>query len=307
MADVWDASFSTMWGIKKSSTLADFFLAAQQYGFYRVELNHQVNSCMLLGIDLHQYQFSSVHEPCPADISTERLKALDWLISSVDEYCRQQGVLSIQRSIDLASKLGAKVVIVHAGIVPAGHRMEEKLSNLYESGHASSPEYLYLKGYMAKTRAMLVTPRLESVKKSLVELLDYAGRQGIRLGIENRYHFFDIPGQDEMGCLLDLASPDQIGWIYDVGHAQALDHLGFYPHEEWLKRYASRMIGVHLHDAIGIHDHYAPGLGEIDFDLIAPYIPVEAFRTCELRASNTPEEVEASMKYLADRGCLKCR
>ena len=72
-----------------------------------------------------------------------------------------------------------------------------------------------------------------------------------------------------MDELLSLADSSQLGFIYDVGHAQALDRLGFYPHEDWLKRYSSRIFGTHLHDVIGVTDHYAPGLGEIDFKSIA--------------------------------------
>ena len=54
------------------------------------------------------------------------------------------------------------------------------------------------------------------------------GASGLRLGLENRYHFFDLPSPDEMEELLSLASPDRLGFVYDVGHAQALDRLGFY-------------------------------------------------------------------------------
>ena len=39
-------------------------------GFCRMELNHQLNSAMLAGIDLAASAFSSIHEPCPADVST---------------------------------------------------------------------------------------------------------------------------------------------------------------------------------------------------------------------------------------------
>ena len=62
----------------------------------------------------------------------------------------------------------------------------------------------------------------------------------------------DIPTLDEMEVILALAGPDQLGFIYDVGHAQTQDRLGFSPHEGWLKRYANRIIGAHLHDVIGI-------------------------------------------------------
>ncbi len=158
---------------------------------------------------------------------------------------------------------------------------------------------------MMKRRADLIGPCFEAVKRSLLELLDYAGQFRIRLGLENRYHYFDIPGLDEMDELLALADPDQLGFIYDVGHAQAMDRLGFYPHEEWLRRYAPRMIETHLHDVVGVIDHYAPGLGDVDFDMVASYLPEDAIRTFELQATNSPEQVKAGLKYLVEHGCVK--
>ena len=102
-ATVYDASLSTMWALKNFPTLADFFEAARRMGFARIELNHKVTTLMLAGIDLSRYQFSSVHEPCPADISEDELKKRDWLISSTDEACRIEGVKAIKRSIDIAT------------------------------------------------------------------------------------------------------------------------------------------------------------------------------------------------------------
>jgi sugar phosphate isomerase/epimerase len=302
----YNASFSTMWANKKFPALDDFFIAARQMGFARVELNHQINSAMLTGIELDHYQFSSVHEPCPADISTEMLKERDWLVSSPDEECRRQGVASIKRSIDLAQALDAGVVVMHSGIIQVDGSLENNLRALFEAGQVHSQGYLEIKNRLADIRAARAGVCLESVKKSLMELLEYAGRFGVRLGLENRYHYFDIPNPDEMDFLLGLAGPDQLGFVYDTGHAQALDRLGFYPHEEWLKRYASRMIGAHLHDAIGITDHLAPGLGEVDFDMVATYLPEDAFRTCEFQVVNTTEQVKAGLKFLVEHGCIKC-
>ena len=302
----YDASFSTMWANKKFPTLDDFFIASRQMGFARVELNHQINSAMLAGIELDHYQFSSIHEPCPADISTEMLKERDWLVSSPDEECRRQGVASIKRSIDLAKELGAGVVVMHSGSIQVDGSLENNLRALFEAGQVHSQGYLEIKNRLADIRAARASACLESVKKSLLELLEYAGRFDVRLGLENRYHYFDIPNPDEMGFLLGLAGPEQLGFVYDVGHAQALDRLGYYLHEEWLQRYSARMIGVHLHDVIGITDHLAPGLGEVDFDMIAAYLPERALRTCELQSTNTAEQVEAGLMFLAEHGCIKC-
>jgi sugar phosphate isomerase/epimerase len=260
---------------------------------------------MLEGINLKQYQFSSIHEPCPADISVEILKQRDWFISSQDEACRRQGVLAIQRSIDLAYDLGTPIVVVHAGNVHSNLFLEKKLRALFEAGKSKTDEYLSLKEEMIKDRISLAEARLEAVKKSLLELLNYAARFSIRLGLENRYHLLDIPTLDEMEVLLGLGGPDQLGFIYDVGHAQTLDRLGFFSHEEWLIRYAFNIIGVHLHDVRGVVDHYAPGLGEVDFDRVAAYLPQEAFRTFEVQPSNTVEQIKNSLEFLVRHHCVR--
>ena len=301
---IYQASLSTMWA-KKFPSLVEFFEASRRLGFEKVELNHMLDSAMLGRVNLDNYQISSIHEPCPADVSTEVLKDRDWLISSADEESRQKGVEAVKKSIDLAHKIGVKTIVVHAGNITGDLTREDQLRSLFEAGKADSLEFQFLNKTMIEDRAQLAPPRIEAVKKSLLELLDYASHFGIRLGLENRYHYYDVPTLEEMGDLLNLAGSDKLGFIYDVGHAQTLERLDFFPHKEWLDRYSDRMIGVHLHDVKGIVDHYAPGLGDVDFDMISPYLPEHAFRTCELQPMNTPEQVKASLKYLEEHGCIK--
>lgn len=302
---LYDASLSTMWANGRFPSLGDFLVAAPRLGFSTIELNHQVTAAMLAGIELKSARFSSVHEPCPADFSTEFLKAHDWLISAQDEENRRKGVESIKRSVDLAHDLHAQTVVVHAGNVSSAPALEDRLRAIYRDGQKGSQEYREVLDRLVKSRVEAAHPRLEAVKKSLVELLEYAGRFGVRLGLENRYHYMDIPSLDEMGELLSLAGPNQLGFVYDVGHAQTLDRLGFCPHESWLKRYASLMIGAHLHDVIGISDHHAPGLGEVDFDMVATYLPAGAFRTLEVEPDNTTDQVKAGLRFLVEHGCLQ--
>jgi FMN phosphatase YigB (HAD superfamily)/sugar phosphate isomerase/epimerase len=303
---VYKASLSTMWGMKNFANLGDFMEAGRRIGFEKIELNHQVDSFMLEGTHLNGHQFSSVHEPCPADISVGTLKKRDWLISALDEECRREGVKSVQRSIDLAHRLGATTVVVHAGTVDMDRTLENRMRSLFESGQSTSREYREVKDLLVTRRKELAPPRLEAVKKSLVELLDYADQYKVRLGIENRYYYLEFPSTDELGGLLDLADPTRLGFIYDVGHAQALSRLGFFPHDEWLARFAPRIIGTHLHDVSGIRDHLAAGLGDVDFDLIARFLPDKAFRTCEFLGSNAPEQVKNGLMFLQQHGCINC-
>lgn len=279
--------------------LSDFFEFARRIGFARIELNHKVTSAMLERAGLEKFQCSSVHEPCPADISTDELKRRDWLISSTNEENRREGVKAIQRSTDLASRLGASAMVIHAGTASAESGLEKKLRVLYASGKSESDEYREIQRQMIQVRAEGTEAGFEAVRKSIFELLAYSEPLRVRLGIENRYHYMEFPNPDELKVLLSLAGPDRIGFLYDVGHAETLDRLGFYRHEEWLKRFSPRIIGTHLYDVLGTTDHYAPGLGTVDFDRVAAYLPDEAFRTCEFQNTNTPEQVKAGLQYLA--------
>ena len=49
---VYDASLSSMWGVKKFAAFGDFLLAGPRLGFAGIELNHQVRPAMLSGLDL---------------------------------------------------------------------------------------------------------------------------------------------------------------------------------------------------------------------------------------------------------------
>ncbi|HLO13947.1 MAG TPA: TIM barrel protein, partial [Anaerolineales bacterium] len=168
----------------------------------------------------------------------------------------------------------------------------------------ASDEYHEIHRQMIQARAEAAVASFASVKKSVLELLAHAEKTGVRLGIENRYHYMEFPSPNELEILLALAEPGRLGFIYDVGHAQVLDRLGFFPHEEWLQRFGKRIIGAHLHDVIGTTDHYAPGLGEVDFAMVAAYLPETAFRTCEFQTINTPEQVKAGLKFLMENGCI---
>lgn len=299
-----DVALSTMWGIGQFNDLNEFFDQGEQMGFSKFELNHQVNSQMLRGVEISDYRISSVHEPCLADISTQTLKARGWLISASDTEKRRKGVRAVRQSIDLASKLGSKVVIIHPGVVDGLRKMEDELRALYRDGKSDAPEYIELKERLVELRTARVDATLDIVRRSLVELSEYAGRFDIRLGLENRYHYSDLPGLDEMGMLLDAFNDRMVGFWYDVGHAQTLDRLGFFPHEVWLHRYSPRMIGVHLHDVIGIDDHHAPGLGEVDWDMVVSYLPKDIIRTYETRPHNSPQEIAASLEFLIEKGCV---
>ena len=74
----------------------------------------------------------------------------------------------------------------------------------------NSDEYRTIQAQMVNIRAEHATASFEALKKSILELLIHSEPLGIRLGIENRYHYLEHPSPNELQILLGLASPGQI-------------------------------------------------------------------------------------------------
>lgn len=301
---LWNVSLSTMWSYERKIGIADLPELIKGMGIGGVELNHNITTDDLFGLNLEAVPITSVHEPCPSDVSTADLIRKDWLISSENEYNRRQGIRMMMRSIDLAANVGARLLIVHPGNTGVSNYYEAKLKELYNNGHQGSIEYQELFEKIVIARKVNLTARMDATERSLKELLIYAGRSGIKLSIENRYHYMEFPTIEEMGRLLALGDEDQIGMQFDVGHAFVMDRLGFMTYMDWLKNFGSRIFGVHLHDVRGLDDHFAPGLGSIDFENLAEYLPATAIRTLEVRGNNSKEDIINALAILDRAGIL---
>ncbi len=302
---LYNAALSTMWGIDQPIPFNETFLQARSIGFCRFELNHKVSKSIYKQFDSNQFYISTVHEPCPASYTYDERKSRDLEISSSDESLRLKSIDMIKRSIDLACSLGSKSVVIHPGAIAGDHSRDYQLRQLYKNGQKGSVAYESLKTEMIAHRAQMAPPYLERVMQSLAEIIEYAKDTHITLALENRYRYYDIPLPDEMEQLLDLCKEDWFGFQYDTGHAQTLDVLGLVDSNEWLTRFANRMIGVHLHDVIGTTDHQVPGRGEIDFKKIAPFIPGTALRTVEVNPQASLQELAAGLEVLAESGCIE--
>jgi sugar phosphate isomerase/epimerase len=64
------------------------------------------------------------------------------------------------------------------------------------------------------------------------------------------------------------------------------------------------MIGAHLHDVVGINDHGVPGSGDVDYTQISEFLPAAAIRTLEVRPGITAEQIQGSLQFLAQKGCI---
>jgi sugar phosphate isomerase/epimerase len=141
-------------------------------------------------------------------------------------------------------------------------------------------------------------------RRSLAELAEHTADLGVAIGLENRYHFREIPDVDEAQELLAAYPSHVAGCWHDVGHAEVLDRLGLVGKGRWLGELGQRCLGAHLHDVDGLADHRPPGRGDAGWTYVARGLPERALRVFEISQQMAEEQVAAFVGFLRNRGVL---
>ena len=301
---LYDAALSTMWWSRSTDAANDFCRKGRKLGFARFELNHQITPEELGTFDLDRYHVGSVHDPCPAVIPNKQLELGDFQVTSLVEEKRRVGVDTLKRTIDLAYRLGSRLVVIHPGRVDGDHSMDDRLRDMYRAGLKGSGEYEALRQALKTDRLERGKTHLEALIRSLTEIVEFSKNSGVFLGLENRLHHYELPIFEELEALLDEFQQPWVGWQLDVGHIQVHDRLGLMSFKQWLEAFSPRMVGVHLHDVKDILDHQIPGSGDVDFAWLATYLPAHAIRTLEINNATPYEEFLPGLKLLEKTSCI---
>lgn len=303
---------STMWMQKRHSSLEEFFDAGRELGIDVFELSHQVTEELAQEAMLPAGEIQAVHAPCPTNPRTRTAQ-----VSSLDKEERALAVEAVTASIQLAEQVGARVVVVHAGRVVVNPMLETDLRALYDQGLKDSREYETVKAELAEERKRQAERHLDAALSSLERLANVADSAGVRLGLENRVHYYEIPLPDELDLLLrELAGP--LAFCFDTGHAYVMEELGFVSHEEWLSGFGDYLVGLHLNDVrvvrerpdpsdhmvlgTGLQDHLIPSTGVVDFGEVLGYASDRVFFTCEFDWYHSPDEIKEGLAYLREQG-----
>ncbi len=272
-----------MWARGRYTDLTKFSRDAQSWGYSAIEANAYVTSHEMLGM-LAQgpLPLSSLHNPCPNLQSSRDCRAYDLSLCSLDESERSEAVSFAGEAIEQAALVGACAVVLHMGHVPVGKSMQRRLHALWHQGQMDSEEYLKVSQHLLALRGANQRAHVERALQTLRELEDIARPRGVMLGLETRHNVHEIPNLDEMELLLAESDPAVVGYWHDTGHAETQERLGFAGHQDWLQRYSGRLIGIHLHDVNSERDHQCPGAGQLDWEMVARYLPDAAIRVCEI-------------------------
>jgi sugar phosphate isomerase/epimerase len=271
-------------------------------GFSHVELSVRVTAEMIAEISDMVNQRSVIitglHNYCPVPPGVDPSGDL-WTIlqlSSADRSERAAAVRATKNTIDWAARLHAPVVVMHLGIVPINVD-GERVFRLVRAGRPDDAKEI-LRGHLME-RLDARGPYLNNLIESLGELAPYAEKAGVKLGCENRYFYTEIPSIDEFMMIFKRVKSPALCYWHDTGHAHVSELLTISAQEDYLRKYADRLIGMHIHDAAGFDDHQAIGKGEIDFGRVLIHARPDTQLVLEIHGRASAEELVASREAIS--------
>ncbi|MFH0810353.1 MAG: TIM barrel protein [Pseudomonadota bacterium] len=245
----------------------------------------------------------SLHHPVPlAEGAPPRAASGDYLaLSSPSPTDRKAGIAAATRSLEFASSLEAGVVVFHLGWIPEVEPFWAGFRRLYQDNMTDSEEAARLRAEAVERRSGLVGPYLDRAMLSLDKLLGRAERLGVKIALENRYYFHEVPSVNETAAILDAFRGAPVGYWHDVGHASTQERIGFASQRAVLERFQDHLLGVHLHDAQGLDDHLPPGAGTLDFAALSKPLAAAPLKVLEVRPA-PPEQMTEAVALLRDVG-----
>jgi sugar phosphate isomerase/epimerase len=246
----------------------------------------------------HDVQIASLHGPCPvpAGPTGYPLPLGDWL-ASTNPSERTRAVDAHKGTIDAAVEVGAQAIVVHLGNTGVITRQPALFDVVARHGRLSE-EHLSFRDQAWQEREAHKEPHLAAAIESIRALGEHAQGTGVRLGLECRDGYFEIPSLDEFAEILQACDGLPVGYWHDAGHGAKLDYLGFVEHEEFLRRYGAKIVGMHIHDTLNGRDHMAPGQGNTDFGMLGRYLRPDTLRTLELHRTATASQITHALDIL---------
>jgi sugar phosphate isomerase/epimerase len=295
-------AFSTCWNSHRHLDGRGMVQEVRALGFEFVELGHGTRLSLLEGVHeavaANEIKVSSLHNFCPLPLGFLGSAPDCYLPSSRNERERQLAVRHTLRTIDCAASLGAKIVVVHLGLVPM-RDYTRRLLRLSAEGRVNTPKFQRLCDRALAVRNKKRQKHLDQVHRTLETVLPRARAAGVKLGMETRSGIEEIPDEQEMQQILARFGADAILYWHDVGHAAMKESLGLMQTESILARFRGQTAGMHLQDfAPPADDHLPPGFGTFEFGRLAAFVTDDMILAWEIHPQWKSDEIREGVKQV---------
>ena len=295
-------SLSTCWNSHRHTDGRALLQEVRDLGFEQAELGHSTRISLLPGIldavDSGLIRISSLHNFCPLPLGVKGAAPNIFQFSADDPRERDNALRHTLKTLDMAARLKAGLVVLHLGSLPLKN-LGDRLKELVKEGHKDTPRHQRACEEALEKRETRKEPYLERVQEALRRLIPEAASRGLVLGIENRESLEEIPLESDLPLIFREFDSPVVRYWHDTGHAQIKENLGLLYHAMHLETYADRLGGFHVHDVeFPTRDHRAPGKGMIDFISLKPWVKPGHLKVFEFSPSLSTEEVQGGVSHL---------
>lgn len=298
---------STSWKSTTCNDGTELLQAMERLPVAGLELDYRITAAMFqqirTALRTSELRVVSIHNffPVPPIVPRRSANGDLFLLSHPDKEERLRAVQWTERTLECADDLETGIVILHCGRIDMNPELEVLYQYLDQGNIAGDEAQAFIHRKLAE-RQRVRAPYLDALLLSLDRLLNAAGKRAIRLALENRNLYHELPGPEEFDVIFREFDGGPLGYWHDTGHAQVSQELTLTGQETLLKQYGERLLGMHLHDARGHRDHLVPGTGAVDFALIQSSLPADRPCVLELQPGSSEQEVLEGIAFLREQG-----
>ncbi len=297
-------AFSTCWNNSRHHDGEAMIAEIIELGFYEIELSHGMTIAKLPGIkrahESGMFTCVGVHNffPSPVEVMIDAPDAYEF--TSHRSWDRKRAMDLTLKTLDVAASFNARYLVLHMGSVPMNpKRWTKKLTAMVADGLGDEPKCEKLRQKFIRKREKIAPLYYNRAAEALATLAERAAEVGVKLAVESRSRFEDVPTEAEMLRLMEqFADNPWVGYWHDIGHVQLKHNLGLLDHAEWLAAATPHLIGGHIHDVEWpARDHRVPFFGTtIDYAALLPHFPDDTPLVWELSPTREAGQIREALE-----------
>jgi len=295
-------AFSSCWNNSRHTDGEPMIEEIVELGFTHIELSHGMTIAKLPGIQKAYergiFKCSGVHNyfPSPVEVMIDAPDAYEFTSHRASD--RQRAMDMTLRTLELAARFEAQYLVLHMGSVPLNpKKFTRPLTAMVSEGQQHSPAYVKAKLSFVKKREKIGPLYFKRATEALEQIVARAAELGVKLAVESRSRFEDMPTEREMIALqAHFAANPWVGYWHDFGHVQLKHNLGLLDHLEWLEKISPHLIGGHVHDVEWpARDHRVPFSGTLEYAPLLEYFPAACPLVWELSPTRKAAEIRSAL------------